>query len=150
MIIPCTTVAAILQWPWLAADNVAGTVCFAIFYGLFSGAYVSLMASTVGGFARSVYVFRHRETAFRSNLRLTFSLTFSRTEIGMRLGFCFLFSSFGALLGTPIVGWILGNDTQNFRWWAASTFAGICMLVGVGLLTLSRAMWARHKGTQLV
>lgn len=35
VLIPCVTLAAILQFPWLASGNVGGTVCIAIFYGFF-------------------------------------------------------------------------------------------------------------------
>lgn len=74
----------------------------------------------------------------------------SRPEIGMRLGFSFVAASFGALVGTPIVGALLGDDPADFKWWAASTFSAVVMLAGAALFVISRTLVVKRKGTQLV
>lgn len=69
----------------LACGSVGGVICFAIFFGFFSGAYVSLLPSVTASFARSV------------------------GEIGVRMGVSFAVVGVAALLGTPISGWLIGN-----------------------------------------
>ena len=64
----------------LGCGSTAGIVCFSIFFGFFSGAYVSLLASIEASFAKNI------------------------GEIGIRLGLPFAVLSIGALIGAPIAG----------------------------------------------
>ena len=54
MILPCLVAAGALQWILLACGSTGGIVAFAILYGFFSGAYVSLLPSVNVAFARSL------------------------------------------------------------------------------------------------
>lgn len=42
VLLPCTLAASILAFSWLAIDSSAGLIIFCVFYGFFSGAFVSL------------------------------------------------------------------------------------------------------------
>lgn len=54
MILPCLVAAGALQWILLACGSTGGIIVFAILYGFFSGAYVSLLPSVNVAFARSL------------------------------------------------------------------------------------------------
>lgn len=43
----CTIVSALLGFCWIADDSVAGVISWSLFYGCFSGAFVSLQVPTV-------------------------------------------------------------------------------------------------------
>ncbi|KAI6870601.1 MFS monocarboxylate transporter-like protein [Hortaea werneckii] len=43
----CTIVSAFLGFGWIAADSIAGIIIWSLFYGCFSGAFVSLQVPTV-------------------------------------------------------------------------------------------------------
>lgn len=47
------------------------------------------------------------------------------SELGLRMGFCFLWAGFGSLIGGPINGALL---TGNFIWWRPAVFSGVCVL----------------------
>lgn len=78
--IPCLTICGAMTFVFLACGSTGGIIGFAIVFGFFSGAYVSLLPSIQAGFARNVQ------------------------EIGVRLGLPFTLLSIGALVGTPISG----------------------------------------------
>jgi len=123
LIISCTVISAGLVWVFLACTSKAGIICIAIFYGFFSGAYVSLVPSCIAAWANSL------------------------SEIGVRLGISFAISGIGALIGSPITGYILGD---TYDWWKASTFSGICLLAAAICLIIARAILVKKKGTSKV
>lgn len=43
----CTIVSALLGFCWIAVDSIAGIIIWSLFYGCFSGAFVSLQVPTV-------------------------------------------------------------------------------------------------------
>jgi len=99
-------VTALLIWILLAVTNMSGVVIFCIFYGFFSGTFVSLPPS--------IFV----------------SLTKNRALIGTRMGMGFACMSFGVLAGTPIAGAILGANVGNLHFDATWIFAAACVTVG--------------------
>ncbi|KNZ79277.1 Riboflavin transporter MCH5 [Termitomyces sp. J132] len=122
VMIPCALVSGLLAFCTAALRDVAGTVVFAILYGFFSGAYVSLLSPMVA------------------------SLAEKDSEIGARLGICFTFTGAGACDGfwTPIAGALL---SKNFIWWRPSLFSGLCVTTGGLLFFLTRTLVARKKRT---
>lgn len=44
------------------------------------------------------------------------------SELGLRIGFCFLWAGFGSLIGGPINGALL---TVEFIWWRPAVFSGV-------------------------
>ncbi|KAI0318915.1 major facilitator superfamily domain-containing protein [Amylostereum chailletii] len=86
----------------LGISSVAGIMVFSILYGFFSGAFLSLLSPAVA------------------------SLCKDDSEIGIRLGFAFFFSSPSVVLtGAPIVGALVGRVTP-FSWWKAIVFSAVC------------------------
>jgi MFS family permease len=121
MLIPMSTATGILIYAWLAVHDAAGLIVFAILYGFFSGAFISLLPS------------------------ILMTLAFNVGEIGVRVGIAYFVYSFAALTGTPIAGALLG--TGEPQWWRASVFSGTCVLTGTALLCVARYLHAKDKGT---
>lgn len=111
---------AILVFATLFATNAAGIVTIAVLYGIFSGAFVSLISP------------------------LTASLANGITEIGIRLGFAFTIIAFGTLIGIPISGALL---TDELLWPRMLCFSGSCMICGSGFLFASKYLTVKDKGT---
>jgi len=123
VIVPVTLGCAVLLFALFGVKDIAGTVVFAILFGFFSGAYLSLCAPCVASLARDT------------------------SEIGARFGPAYLITSFGALTGNPIAGALLGG---GFPWWKPILFCGLASVASLIVLVFSRNMIAARKGTQLV
>ncbi|KIM24492.1 hypothetical protein M408DRAFT_331736 [Serendipita vermifera MAFF 305830] len=119
-ILVCTFGCAVLIFSMLAATNAGGIIAIAVLYGLFSGAYVSLISPLFASLANNL------------------------AEIGIRLGFAFTIVAFAGLIGTPISGALL---TEDLLWARPLCFSGACMIVGFSCLFASRHITARQKGT---
>ncbi|GIJ84878.1 hypothetical protein Asppvi_003729 [Aspergillus pseudoviridinutans] len=82
-------ISGILSLCWVAVCNAGGLIAFAVLYGFFSGAFVSLPAVAL--------------TALTPNLQ----------TLGTRMGMCSLLCGFGSLCGAPVAGAIL-DDTRSY------------------------------------
>ncbi|KAI0723230.1 MFS general substrate transporter [Earliella scabrosa] len=122
-VLPVTFACAVLLFALFGITTLAGTVVFALLFGFFSGAYLSLCAPCVASLARNP------------------------SEIGARFGPAYLITSFGALTGTPITGALVGD---NFTWWKNTLFCGLVSVVSLGMLIVARNMIAARKGTHFV
>lgn len=87
---------------WIPAGNGAAIIVFSVFFGLFSGAYISLMGALVAQISPP-------------------------EEIGYRNGLTFLIGSIGGLTTSPIAGAILETPAG---WTGMKLFAGIMLLAG--------------------
>ncbi|KAG9226672.1 hypothetical protein CCMSSC00406_0006103 [Pleurotus cornucopiae] len=112
-----------LMFCFMVVKTVAGVVCFAIFFGLFSGSVVTLMPPLLASLARDF------------------------NEIGARMGLCFTLMGFGGLVGSPIAGALL---TSDYIWWRPVVFGGAVMTVGQLLMIIARFLVVHRKGTQKV
>ncbi|KAI5117267.1 hypothetical protein M0805_000998 [Coniferiporia weirii] len=115
--------STILVFCMLAVKSVAGVSAFACLYGLFSGAYVTLMGPMLA------------------------ILSESPSEIGVRIGMCFAVTGLGSLTGTPISGALLSG---SFVWWRPIVFngsvcAGACVLFLACYITLRRRQGSTSK-----
>ncbi|KAI2635900.1 MFS general substrate transporter [Hypomontagnella submonticulosa] len=104
---PVTLAWAIVAFCWLAVDNVPGLYVFTCFYGICSGSFQCLTATTVA------------------------SITKRLDTVGTRLGMAFSIASFASLTGPPIGGAIQAANGGRFTgaqaWAAIMTFIGfIC------------------------
>jgi MFS family permease len=112
MMMICTLVSAILTLAlWLPGNNNAATICFAAFFGFFSGCYVSLTPALVVEVSPPA-------------------------EIGHRTGVLYFFISIGVLTGSPIAGALV--EANNGEYTYLKIFAGITMLAGAVLIALLR------------
>ncbi|KAF8610236.1 MFS general substrate transporter [Ceratobasidium sp. AG-I] len=123
LLIPCATIAGVLIFAMFGVKSSGSLVIFAILYGFFSGAYISLIPP--------VFI----------------SLSRNMQEIGLRLGLAFAVLGLSALTGTPIAGALL---TDHFMWWRPIMFSGIVVLVGAALLLAARRIQVQRKGVSLV
>ncbi|KAL3481215.1 major facilitator superfamily domain-containing protein [Aspergillus californicus] len=86
MLVPASTITAILSFVWIGVHNVPGIIILSVLYGVFSGGFVSLPPVVLA------------------------SLTKDMHELGTRMGMVFAITSVGLLIGTPIGGAILSNS----------------------------------------
>lgn len=114
----CTIIAGLLGFVWVAVHHtVGGLVIWALLYGTFSGAFVSLQPSTV------------------------VSITDDMSTVGGRLGMNTFCAALGILIGNPVAGVIVGRGS----WVGLQVFCGATLLigaVGVAVTRWSRVGWA--------
>jgi len=113
----------VLVFALFGVTTVAGVVVFAILYGFFSGAVLSLFSPAIASLSRDV------------------------SEIGVRMGLAYFVTSFSYLTGPPIAGALLNNGTH---WFKPIIFSGTIMLVGVPILFMARSMQVSRRRTQRV
>ncbi|KAI1640746.1 major facilitator superfamily domain-containing protein [Biscogniauxia mediterranea] len=106
----CSTAGTLVLAMWIPAANDAVTVAFSVLFGVFSGAYISLLAPLVAQISPP-------------------------EEFGYRNGLTFLVSSIGGLTTSPIAGAILGGSGG---WTGLKVFAGVMLLVGTVITFLAR------------
>jgi len=118
--------SAVLLFTIFRIDTSAGIVVMTSLYGFMSGAYVSLVPSLLS------------------------QLSTHSGEIGIRMGFAFSIVGVAMLVGNPIIGALLGHNS-NYQWSRAIVFSGICVTSGAIFMTISRHMFVKRKGgNQLV
>ncbi|KAI0060366.1 MFS general substrate transporter [Artomyces pyxidatus] len=108
----------VLLFSMLAVDNIAGFVIFAVLYGFFSGAYISLMGPLFASLAMDVG-----------------TLDFIN-------GFRSILSS--RMAGTPIVGALL---TRQFIWWRPIVYCAATSMLGAAFFWACRVIIGKRKGT---
>lgn len=100
----CTFSAGVLCLCWIAIDNVTGITVFAILYGFFVGAYVSLISPVL------------------------VELTPNMTVVGTWLGMSLFVAAFVLLIGNPVAGLLVNIQEKQFV--HAQGFAGGAILLG--------------------
>jgi MFS family permease len=113
ILIICTVIAGMLGFVWNAVHSLGGLIIWALLYGAFSGAFVSLQPSTV------------------------VSITDDMGVVGGRLGMNTFCVSLGILIGNPIAGIIVGDGL----WIGLQAFCGGTLLLSAVLLLVTR--WSR-------
>jgi len=111
VLIPCSFAAAVLCFAWIGIKDIAGLVVFAILYGFFSGAFVSLPPTAIVSLSPSLRV------------------------VGARMGMSFALTSFGILIGTPVSGVLL--DTSG-SWTAMQAFSAATVLMATVCMVIAR------------
>ncbi|EJD00252.1 MFS general substrate transporter [Fomitiporia mediterranea MF3/22] len=120
MIVPCTAVTGGLIYVFLVTRDGPSIIIFAIFFGFFSGVYISLLVPMLAQIGRNM------------------------SELGTRMGICFTLTGVGSFIGTPIAGALL---TRDFIWWRPIVFAGTMIICGAATLALSGVIWVRKVST---
>ncbi|KAK9386970.1 major facilitator superfamily domain-containing protein [Lipomyces mesembrius] len=108
---PFTIFTMVMAFVWAAIHNRGGCIIFAISYGFFSGAFVSLPPPVL--------------TSLCPDLGM----------IGTRMGMSFVISGLGLLIGTPIAGALLKTPAQ---YTATAIFCGGCVAVVSVLIIVVR------------
>ncbi|GAA94859.1 uncharacterized protein L969DRAFT_26521 [Mixia osmundae IAM 14324] len=122
MMIPSVGITGIMIFVLLACGSPGGIVAFCILFGLFSGAFVSLMPS--------IFVALSRHPG----------------EIGVRMGLAWAIVSIAALTGVPITGALLGSTEYTF--WKPVVFSGTTVCFGTCLMAVSRQLRYRELAAQ--
>lgn len=118
MLTPAVTITAILAFVWIRVHTVAGIIILAIFYGFFSGGFVSLPPVVMA------------------------SMTPDIRNLGTRMGMVFAITSIGLLIGTPIGGAIL---TQTNQYFGVQIFTACCLITSAILMSIVRLLRSGFK-----
>jgi MFS family permease len=119
VIVPCAVITGILILCLIAVKHLGGILAFVLLFGFFSGSLVSLPPTVV------------------------VHLTKDRRFIGTRMGMCFAFTGFAALVSTPIGGALIKVHND---FWPTWVFGGVLAVTGGTLMGVSRII---HKGPGL-
>ncbi|KAJ6119263.1 hypothetical protein N7523_003543 [Penicillium sp. IBT 18751x] len=111
MLTPAVTITSILAFVWIGVHTVPGIIILAVFYGFFSGGFVSLPPVVMA------------------------SMTPDVRNLGTRLGMVFAITSIGLLIGTPIGGAILA-DTNTYL--GVQLFTACCLVASAVLMATLR------------
>lgn len=109
-------VVSIVAFTWMSVHNLGGLITFAVFYGFFSGTFLSLAPV-----ACMVLVIPKMHL------------------IGVRLGMNFFVGALGLLIGTPVAGVILKSS-----WTGLQAFNGATLLLGTACffgIKFSKSGW---------
>lgn len=118
MITPCTFAAGILSLCWIGISTVTGLTVFAVLYGFFAGAYVSLITPVLVGLVPDM------------------------TVVGTWMGMSVFVAAFGLLVGNPIAGALVDIPKKQFA--AAQGFAGGTVLLGALFMLVALVSRARR------
>ncbi|KAL4892315.1 major facilitator superfamily domain-containing protein [Aspergillus ambiguus] len=113
----CTIICGGLMFALINLSSLAGIIIIALFYGFFSGAFVSLPP-----------------TCF-------VKLSPDRGLIGTRMGMGYAVMAIGNLIGTPSAGSILGDRGFNAMW----VFGGVMSIAGGVAMMMSRNVQGQWK-----
>ncbi|KAL0946435.1 hypothetical protein HGRIS_012658 [Hohenbuehelia grisea] len=113
--IPMTAFAAVLTFAWPFAQNMRALIVVAVLYGFSSGTYTSLLQKPIMELGDT-------------------------GDVGRRIGMFQTILAVGALSGPPISG-AINSATGDFQ--ATGYYAGSVILVGVGLMCISRHLVLR-------
>jgi MFS family permease len=112
VIFPYIGICGILAFCWIRINTEAGLLVFAILYGYFSGAFVSLPPAVIA------------------------SLTKDMSRLGTRMGMFFFISSIGVLVGTPISGALITSAGGSYV--TAQVYSGVLLLASFAFAAASR------------
>jgi len=113
MLTPAVTITAILAFVWIRVHTVPGIIILSVFYGFFSGGFVSLPPVVMA------------------------SMTPDVRNLGTRMGMVFTITSIGLLIGTPIGGAILSRTTQYI---GVQLFTACCLITSAVLMACVRVL----------
>ncbi|KAJ3493148.1 hypothetical protein NLJ89_g11085 [Agrocybe chaxingu] len=123
VITPALLSCTVLIYAMMSIGSLGSVIVFAILYGFMSGATLTLAAPAFAVLSRHP------------------------SEVGVRFGIAFSLTAFGALIGTPVTGALLGD---HFRWNKPIIFSGVSCTVAFIFLMIVRQVLVKRKGTQLV
>ncbi|KAL6299490.1 major facilitator superfamily domain-containing protein [Sparassis latifolia] len=116
MLIPCCFATGVLALSWISVHSVGGLATFAVLYGFFSGAFVSLPSPTLA------------------------SLSPDLKKIGTRMGMMFGITAIGLLIRTPIAG-ALFVHAQIFC--GVVLLSTVVLLLGARIVSAGPKLWVK-------
>jgi MFS family permease len=118
MIVNTMLCAVLTLGLWLPASSNAPLIVYAILFGFASGCTFSILPAMVASFS-------------------------DPRKMGVRSGSMYVLSAFGALVGSPIGGAIVGRQDGGYS--GLIVFAGVALLVGTGFAVASRQALVGRK-----
>lgn len=118
MLLPAVSITSLLAFVWIRVHTVPGIIILAVFYGFFSGGFVSLPQVVMA------------------------SITPDVRDLGTRLGMVLATTSIGLLIGTPVGGAIL-SDTNQYL--GVQLFTACCLLSSAALMACLRVVRSGPK-----
>lgn len=118
LLVSCSFAAGIFCLCWIVINSMAGLTIFAVLYGFFAGAYVSL--------APPVLV----------------SLTPEMPVVGTWIGMSLFVAAFGLLTGNPIAGLLVHVETKDFV--GGQAFAGGTIILGAVFMLMALLVRSRQ------
>ena len=112
VIVASILLTGIVQYAWIAANNVTGLWAWVAVYGFFAGADQALFLASAASFSPDP------------------------TKVGARIGMAFTVVSFACLSGPPIGGLLV--EKSNGRYLKAQVFGGTVMICGGLILVAGR------------
>ena len=110
-IIPCTFIAGALGFAWIGVTDRAGIIAFAVFYGFFSGSFVSLTPVVWASLCPNMKV------------------------LGTRTGMFTVPMAIGLLIGNPIAGSLVhGTDYTDLQIFCGATVIGAALFISLARL----------------
>lgn len=116
-VIACGSAGILTLSLWVKAEEDPALIAFAVLFGTFSGAYISLFGALVAQVS-------------------------PLSEIGFRTGLVFCVSAIPGLITSPIAGAILANAGG---WLGLKVFAGSFIVAGTALTFLARLVFTDMK-----
>lgn len=113
-IVLCTVSFIVNLALWLPSRGDVPIIIFAVLYGFASGTFVSLAPAIVA------------------------QITSDMGQIGTRTGSMFGLVSFAALIGNPVAGALLSNDSNQYVY--LQIFTGVAFVVGTAFFVLSKSL----------
>ncbi|KAF9030600.1 MFS general substrate transporter [Hymenopellis radicata] len=126
ILIPSGFITGSLVWVLLGVSSIAGMAIFAVLYGFFSGAYLTLSTASVASFSTSPTL----------------------DDMGLRIGIACFFMGLAVLTGNPIAGALV--HAPEYFWWRPLLFSCISTILGTVFITIARQGMVKRKGLQRV
>ncbi|KAF8900977.1 major facilitator superfamily domain-containing protein [Mucidula mucida] len=102
VLIPSGFITGSLVWVLLGVSSIPGMAIFAVLYGFFSGAYLTLSTASVASFSTSPTL----------------------DDMGLRIGIACFFMGLAVLTGNPIAGALV--HAPEYYWWRPLLFSCVC------------------------
>lgn len=101
-----TACSALIAFMWIVVKSKAGTIVWAIFWGLASSVIVAMPGAVIPLFCPSMDI------------------------IGTRMGMFWAGLGAGLLVGSPAAGALIDVRAENIHWWRLQVFTGVFMTAG--------------------
>ncbi|KAF4588805.1 hypothetical protein EYR40_010360 [Pleurotus pulmonarius] len=123
IIVPVIILNVVFLFALFGISTEGSAIAFAVLYGVSSGAFMTLWSPCAA------------------------ALAVHPNEVGVRFGVGFFMTAFGALIGTPIDGALLG---ESFTWYKPIIFSGASLVVGFIFFVASRQLLVKKTGRNMV
>ncbi|KAI0476860.1 putative monocarboxylate permease [Xylaria cf. heliscus] len=118
VMIPAILFSGVIVLAWISVKTQSALIGVAVVFGLTSGSIQGVLPATVPFLCPDL------------------------SKLGTNIGMTLVAAGLGLLIGSPVAGAILGDQSSASGevWWGCLTFAGVTVIVGSLVLTVSRVL----------